>query len=295
MAKTNAVIIARFQTPYLHVAHKHLIAHTENYSYSELIILLGVAPFKSARNPLDFATRKHMVQQDYPHAIILPVYDNKSDIVWSQQVDEILTGIDPHANYILLGCRDSFIPHYHGRFETKTIIPNIRHGEISSTKLRNRVTTKGTQDFREGVIYGYNEDYPRVMPVVDIFAYDEKKEYFVAIKKRGEEKYRLPGGFVNPGESLEEAASREFYEETGILVLPKYLTYQGSAPVNDWRVRGSNQTILSSVFSTELHSSEEPYASDDAEIAEWVSTKLENEETEPEHVQLIEDILCLHK
>ena len=45
---STAVIIARFQTPYLHEGHTKLINQVTN-KHSKLIILLGVSPIKGSR------------------------------------------------------------------------------------------------------------------------------------------------------------------------------------------------------------------------------------------------------
>jgi nicotinamide mononucleotide adenylyltransferase len=58
------VIVGRFQTHYLHEGHLDLISHVlENHS--QVIIMLGISRKQnSKRNPLDFATRKLMIEND---------------------------------------------------------------------------------------------------------------------------------------------------------------------------------------------------------------------------------------
>lgn len=52
-----------------------------------------------------------------------------------------------------------------------------------------------------------------------VVAYNQDNEFLMVILKGKEEgKITFPGGYRNLGETLEEAAKREFYEETGMLV-----------------------------------------------------------------------------
>ena len=54
---TIGVIIARFQSPYLHEGHKALLESVK-INHSKTIIVLGVSPVLGSRkNPLDYHTR----------------------------------------------------------------------------------------------------------------------------------------------------------------------------------------------------------------------------------------------
>ena len=60
----TAVIIARFQTPYLHKGHQELISRVKE-QHEKLIVLLGVSPLAgSRRNPFDYYTREKMIKND---------------------------------------------------------------------------------------------------------------------------------------------------------------------------------------------------------------------------------------
>ena len=57
--------------------------------------------------------------------------------------------------------------------------------------------------------------------VVNVFVTDLEHGQFVAVRRISNDKYfpgmlALPGGGIETGESIEEAAKREFHEETGI-------------------------------------------------------------------------------
>ena len=52
-----------------------------------------------------------------------------------------------------------------------------------------------------------------------VVAYNKNDEFLMVILKGKEEgKITFPGGYRNLGETLEEAAKREFYEETGMVI-----------------------------------------------------------------------------
>jgi len=81
---------------------------------------------------------------------------------------------------------------------------------------------------------------------------------------RGE--FALPGGFVDIGETVEEACIRETYEETNIRVTIKKLIGVFSAPNRD--PRGHNISIA--FLCKPLTDSEKPLAKDDAQALEIV-------------------------
>ncbi len=77
--------------------------------------------------------------------------------------------------------------------------------------------------------------------------------------------WALPGGFVEIGESLPQAAAREFREETG--VSPAHLVQLGAYGDPGRDPRGH---CVSVVFIAALPAPVEPRAGDDAAHAEWV-------------------------
>jgi len=68
---TLGVIIARFQSPYLHEGHKTLIESVKK-SHNKTVIVLGVSPVLGSRkNPLDFHTREKMIKKEIAIKVIL--------------------------------------------------------------------------------------------------------------------------------------------------------------------------------------------------------------------------------
>ncbi|HEY0272675.1 MAG TPA: NUDIX hydrolase, partial [Chitinophaga sp.] len=101
--KSTGVIIARFQTPYLHEGHHHLIRHVTS-QHHRTVLVLGTAPVRSSkRNPFDFYTREAMIKADYPAIPILPLRDYADDKVWSEKLDELLINTFPGEKFILYG------------------------------------------------------------------------------------------------------------------------------------------------------------------------------------------------
>ncbi|MBL7191897.1 NUDIX hydrolase [bacterium] len=101
------------------------------------------------------------------------------------------------------------------------------------------------------------ETFKNPIPTVDIIIIFEGK--IILIKRRNPPLgYALPGGFVDYGESLEQAALREAKEETGldVLNLRQFRAYSDPA-------RDSRQHNISIVFWG--ISAGEPQAGDDAE------------------------------
>lgn len=106
--------------------------------------------------------------------------------------------------------------------------------------------------------------YKNPKPTVDIITTDGKR---VILVKRGREPFKgewvFPGGFVDYGETVENAALREMVEETGVKV--KLETILGVYSDPDRDPRGQN---VSTVFvATVLEG--EPVGGDDADEAKW--------------------------
>ncbi|MDX2308855.1 MAG: NUDIX hydrolase [Hyphomicrobium sp.] len=82
-----------------------------------------------------------------------------------------------------------------------------------------------------------------------------------------EGQYALPGGFVDVGETVEEAARRELIEETGVSVKKMELIGVYSDPSRDPRGHTCSVAFLARVGKVKAE------AGDDAAAVEWVDVK----------------------
>lgn len=280
------IIVARFQVPYLSDGHHRLIQSVKS-RHTKLTIVLGISRVLCSRkDPLDFSSRKAMLQEDYPTANIIPLTDQGSDKLWSSTLDTLIRSIHPVETVALYGGRDSFIAHYVGRFKT---VPLEDEGGISGTQIREASfhDVKTTEDFRRGVCYATANQYPKVIPTVDVAI--TKGNMLLLGKKKGESGWRFPGGYAGLNETYEGAGRREAQEETGA-TLGK-MTYVASCPIDDWRYRGSSDQIKTILFHSKFVYGN-VQASDDLDEIKWFELPANGIMIVPEHQPLFDTFLA---
>jgi bifunctional NMN adenylyltransferase/nudix hydrolase len=285
------VIVGRFQVHVLHQSHLHLIELVRE-RHKQVAIFLGVAPFTGTkRNPLDFYSRKQMLQESFPDVAVVPLPDKQDDYEWSRELDRRILEINVSPGEpTLYGGRDSFIFHYKGRNRTTELdIAN----SVSGTDVRQMVAqeVRNSADWRAGVIYTTMNLYPHCRSTVDIAAFNYENKVLLARRKAGD-KLRFIGGFVDPGESLEQAAAREFREETGCDIGD--LKYVCSAPVSDWRLGQQSKGdwgICTSLFAGKYLFGP-PKGQDDIAEVDWFDLRLvKPHEMVSEHLKLRDALL----
>lgn len=279
-------VIGRFQVETLTEGHRFLVNEAFRY-HKKVIIFIGCSPVSGTKyNPLDYPTRERMLRAEYPDAIILPQYDRLSDDDWSKQLDSQIRGVVPNLSGAkLYGGRNSFQSHYKGEFGVVEIESGIEYRSGTGQREDIGKVVRGSADFRAGIVYSTQNSWPYVKMCVDIAVVklgvdaDEDEDYQILLgRKSSENKWRLPGGAVDKGETLEKAALRELREETGVIDEHQTIRYIGSYPVNDWRYKTAGEIGLLTALYIVSFAWGALKAQDDLIELKWVPiSKAENE------------------
>lgn len=284
------VIIGRFQLHQLHSEHIKLIASVLS-KHEKVILFLGTTVATSTKkNPLDFITRKAMIEEAFEFGIsaILPLPDCRSNSIWSNQIDTKIREIFPSGSVTLYGSRDSFIPYYSGIFNTCELVPDVF---VSATDIREKVAKKiiRSSDFRAGVIYSVFSQYPVVFSTIDLIITDGKGNILLG-RKPNESQWRFIGGFVDPSDDSDIAAcKREGREETG-LELDDF-RFICSHKVKDWRYENTpEKSIMTRLYECKyIFGSPQP--SDDIAELKWFKIEVLEDPSfnniVPEHKELL--------
>ncbi|MBI2804013.1 MAG: NUDIX hydrolase [Planctomycetes bacterium] len=117
----------------------------------------------------------------------------------------------------------------------------------------------------------YTYDYPRPAVTVDIVIVTRESKRRVLLVRRKHEPFRgmwaTPGGFIEMNESLDDAARRELFEETGVRLKKLVQLQTFGDPHRDPRGRNIAVAYLAIVNAGELT----PRAGDDAAEVAWFS------------------------
>lgn len=142
-------------------------------------------------------------------------------------------------------------------------------------------TVIGAQDLAVGLTAGDMKATPirrprvAALPTADIVIFTIRAQQLcVLLIKRGTQPYRgrlaLPGGFIRPGESLEDTATRELREETGMhgprILLQQFSTY--SEPKRDPRGR-----VITTAFLAIAPNLPKAVGGTDAYRADWIEVE----------------------
>lgn len=137
--------------------------------------------------------------------------------------------------------------------------------------------------------------FPVALHTVDILGMYNLAEYPSVLlgRKHGQEKWVFIGGFLDPRNTTEFAAVREFKEETSIDIDEDRLIYLGSQFIDDARYKDSVHKITTSVFCVEL-TKEEIYSAvgaDDIEEVRLFDLEDVEEALREQHKPLLQKLL----
>lgn len=263
------IIVGRFQCHELHAAHIDLIT-TVSDKHDRVIIFLGNSPLRNTiNNPLDFRSRRIMIQEKFPDIDIHYIKDINNDVVWSTQLDLLIKdSVTPNQTVLLYGSRDSFLNSYNGMYDTCELESETL---ISATEVRKKVSNSyfPSIDYRAGMIAATSHRYPICYQTVDVAVFNENKDKILLCKKPYESKYRFIGGFSDPRSStLEADVYRETLEEANIEISDiKYLI---SISIDDWRYKNEVDKIKTAFF-TAKYVYGKIQAGDDVSEVKWFS------------------------
>lgn len=130
--------------------------------------------------------------------------------------------------------------------------------------------------------------YKNPIPTVDVIIAQPGRG--VALVKRSFEPlgWALPGGFVDYGETVEAAAVREAFEETGLVVRLRELQGVYSDPARDVRMH-----TITTVFIATTEQAEAIRGGDDAADAVFFSLK-HLPALAFDHAAILKDFVCKH-
>lgn len=280
----TGIFIGRFQVFELNAVHEQLIGKVQK-KHRHVLIFLGSNPAPSDRNPLDWQSRVQLFYEKYGEKIaVYEMPDLPDDRIWSQELDRRIMELRPEMPVILYGSQEGFVDCYSGRFQAEAL--DADEDEFQEDVIPEEMNNP--RDFRAGVLYAALNRYPTVYPTVDIAIFRSEYQELLLARKENETKLRLPGGFTDPSdESYEMAALREMFEECGEIEVDE-LTYLGSCQINDWRYRGSLDSIITHLYACRLVDGE-PSPNDDIAELRWMEvSKLRSHHFVPEHQPLFE-------
>jgi len=280
----TGIIIGRFQVFELNPVHERLIESVRQ-KHLQAFVFLGSNPAPSDRNPLDWEFRGHMFYEKYGDDIqVAEMPDLPDDRIWSQELDRRIMALRPEVPVTLYGSHDEFVDRYSGRFPVEPLDAIV--ADFSEDPVP--VEADSPRDFRAGALYASFSRFPTVYPTVDVAVFRNNYRELLLARKENETRFRLPGGFADPeDDSYEMAAMRELGEECGEIEVDA-LTYLGSCRIDDWRYRGSSDSVITHLYACILSDGEPAPDDDIAELRWFEMDKLQGSHFVPEHQPLFD-------
>lgn len=273
--RSYGVIVGRFQVNDLHDGHLELFRQVKA-RHDGVIIFVGVHPAGlSKMHPLDFEVRRRMIEAKFPDFIVRELRDTRDDATWSRNLDAAIAGaVVGEATFTLYGGRDSFVPHYKGKYTPVELALPVETTKVSGTMIRERFAVESIEspDFRAGMIYASAQQYSCVYPTVDVAIFNSDYTELCLGRKPSDpkDKWRLIGGFAEANDqrpTYESDARTEALEEahadTGAM------EYIGSTVIPDWRMAGLPDKAIKTILFATTVMSMAISPGDDIEEVKW--------------------------
>jgi 2-dehydropantoate 2-reductase len=243
-----------------------------NIAYNPLSALLESRCGKMALDPETFALMQEMVKETVAAAKLEGVEITEKE--W-QSVIAYQTSLDDYKTSMLIDVQKGRSPEIDG-----IMLPVISRLKAAGIGAPRCETVYTALKFKYGKHFLYT---PRI--AADIIVRNGNK---VLLIERANEPFgwAIPGGFVDYGEKIEDAARREILEETGIKVDTITLLGIYSDPKRDKRGH-----TASAIYYAE--SDCEPVAGDDAKNAKFFPLNALPEDLAFDHAQILADYLAI--
>jgi bifunctional NMN adenylyltransferase/nudix hydrolase len=300
----NAVVIGRFQFP--HAGHKHLIEEAYRIADKVTIVIGSANKPRSPRNPFTVEEREHflkkllnfdslMVEELYDFRFV-SIEDTYCDDTWASNVRALVN--DKGEKTTLVGHYKDSSSFYLDMFPGWYVTEIDNYEGLSSSDMRARWLASQfyeVPDFIKRWEASYPEEFDSLIDTNHQYlAYKENlKKYerneqtadavvvqngHVLLIKRGDTGlWALPGGFVQPNETVLECSMRELKEETQIDV-PKKALISALQDRQGWRFdqvfRDERARIITTAFLyvlPHIRRTTKVKGSDDAVEAKWVT------------------------
>lgn len=280
----TAILVGRFQVFEINALHEKMIKSLLK-KYSRLVVFITSNPAPSDINPLEWELRRSMFEEHFGDILELgEMPDLPDDRIWSQELDRRIMQLKPEGEVVIFGSLENMVKRYSGKYTAKKMEVNL--DKLFETIEVNDIISP--RDFRAGIFYATYRKFPTVYPTVDIAVFRNKGKEILLGRKTNELKYRLPGGFSDPSDfSFEDAALRELEEECGEIEIEN-LYYLGSVNIDDWRYRGSMDSVVTHLFACEYIEGEAVAQDDLAEVKWFEFEKLTTNHFVYEHKMVFE-------
>ena len=328
-----AYVVGRFQLP--HVGHFALFKEALNRAEKVLVFIGSANASRNASNPFTEQEREQMLRlgltaQEQARIQFIPIEDFYCNDRWVQELHDLAAQYRADGETaIVVGKLKDFSSQYLKKLGL-TLVEVHDTVQVDATALRDIYFTQDNEgayavlanytvpavvDYLRAyaktppyawlkrdycATMQYRKDYPAAVHVTGD-ALVKCKDHILVIRRGGEignGQLALPGGFLEPNETVEEAPIRELVEETRIAVVSSlFPVYKKAEAVFSAPKRSSRGRIITHAFLYDLGNCEKPdvQPASDAKEAHWV--KIEDlkhlrREFFEDHFHIIESMLA---